>query len=414
MQRLYDTTLRDGEQMPGLAFSAEEKVAIATLSATLGCAILDVGFPAASPAEVAALGAILQARDRGTIPRQTEILTMARSRIDDIQAVVEASRTIGQSPADLSILVFTSASRRHYAAKAGRTRGTHADGERDSFEEAIRFALDSGFALVEFGAEDASRTPFDVLIRLVDRAFDAGASRYIYADTVGALAPESAHAIAKDLVSRYGGARLVSHFHNDYGLAVANALAAARAGIQTHSVTFSGIGERAGNVPLHSFVVALRDLHNITIDGFAYHSLTKTCRAVAELGSLPLLPNEPVIGRNAFAHESGIHVHGTLADATLYEAINSATIGASQSVVLGKHSGRSAVRHVLDIIEPGSKLTDTDLDQVLTALKAGNEVCSWRRAAQRAAYEALCNWVHTIHDNNGALAQLRRSAAPDV
>ena len=266
--RIYDSTLRDGEQMPGVAMSPEQKYRIAEELSQIGCHIIDVGFPAVSATERQALQLILDGKLRGAIRPELEILVMSRSLPSDIDATIDAIQEIGFTASEITLLIFTSASPLHVRQKLGATLlrqcGIPADeaptipfsvlheANKAMVTEAIRYALDRGVEKVEFGSEDASRTPIPLLLDLIQAAVDAGAARYIFPDTTGSLTPEATRIYAQALSAKFPAIELASHFHNDFSLATANVITGILHGLTTFSTTVNGIGERAGNAPLHS------------------------------------------------------------------------------------------------------------------------------------------------------------------
>ena len=362
--RIYDSTLRDGEQMPGVAFSPETKLSIALELSRIGCHTLEVGFPAVSEGERKALGLILRARRAGAIRPDVEIVVMCRSRQDDILQAIRAIRCSGFEPSEVTFLLFTSASRLHCKYKLGLTLLRYGGIPEQEFSEvpvtvfqklncrlvsdAISFALSCGVQKIDFGAEDASRTPIGELLDLIQAAADAGASRYVFADTTGCLTPEGTAKYCASIAEAFPQLQLASHFHNDFGLAVANVLTSIRYGFTVVSTTANGIGERAGNAAMHSVVVALRVLYGLEIPTFRYELLNHLRSVIEQFSGVPVQCHEPVIGYNAFAHESGVHVHGIQVDRSLYEAISYESVGGSVRNVYGKHSGVAGILKVLE------------------------------------------------------------------
>jgi homocitrate synthase NifV len=323
---LNDTSLRDGEQTPGVAFTLAEKIAIAEAIAAAGVAELEAGAPAMDGEEVEALRAIAGL--------ELGVRVMAWCRMT--RADVVAARRAGVGAVNLSI----PASDRLLSAKLGVTR----EEALERVRELVPFALDAGFE-VAVGAEDASRADVDHLLRLADAAAEAGAFRLRLADTVGALDPFTSHA----LVARVAGASDLAiefHGHDDYGLATANSLAAARAGATHLSVTVGGLGERAGNAPLEEVAAALECLHGVAT-GVDLTQLSELAAMVARAARRCVPAGKAIVGDDVFSHESGVHVAGLLADPESYRGPDPALFGRRHRFVVGKHSGAKALAHAL-------------------------------------------------------------------
>lgn len=344
---IYDTTLRDGEQTPGLAFTPEEKRTLARLLSDLGCHIIDVGFPAASDDDADALQVILNDQRDGRIRANIELLVMSRAYPPDIDRTLTLFQERGISPGRVTLLLFTSATDSHLHAKSSGRAEHPRSHNLHQLIEAIRYARSVGFEHIEFGAEDAGRADLDYLLTLIGAAVKAGAQRYIFADTVGALCPKDVVQYAQAIRKTFPTLPIVSHFHNDLGLATINALEAYRNGMYIISGTLNGIGERAGNTALHQIAIALKLLDKVDIEGFQYDHLYSICRQASFVTGFAISPHEPLIGQHAFAHESGVHVASVLKDPDTYELINPASIGASRRIVLGKNSGRNSIQHIL-------------------------------------------------------------------
>jgi 2-isopropylmalate synthase len=349
----FDTTLRDGEQSPGCTMHHEEKLRMAHQLRDLGIDILEAGFAIASEGDFNAVQAI--ARE----VTGARIASLARCKREDIDA---AGRAIQPAPVN-RIHVFLASSDLHLEAKLKISR----DQALDHVAESVRFAR-TFTDDVEFSTEDGTRTDPEFLIKMITVAVQAGANTINIPDTVGYTTPAEYEAIFRMVKQRVPGIEnvvLSTHCHDDLGMAVANSLAGVQGGARQVECTINGIGERAGNAALEEIAAAImvrRDkfpyTHNIKMD-----QLYPTSQMLAEFISFGCSPNKAVVGANAFAHESGIHQHGVLANPLTYEIMTPASVGvASTNIVLGKHSGRRALADRLEKL--GYGLTREQLDEV--------------------------------------------------
>jgi 2-isopropylmalate synthase len=328
---VFDTTLRDGEQSPGCSMTPAEKVRLARHIERLGVDVIEAGFPIASPGEAESVEAV------AAEVRSVKVAALARTREDDILAAGKALLGAAQP----LIHTFLATSELHLRYKL---RITAAEALRQAVE-GVRLAR-TLVPEVEFSAEDASRTDYGFLREVLQAVFEAGAATLNVPDTVGYALPHEYASLVSKLVRDIPGAVISVHCHDDLGLAVANSIAALQAGARQVECTVNGIGERAGNASLEEIVMALK-VRGETMGlatGVRSELLAPASAALAGTTGVWPQPNKAVVGRNAFAHEAGIHQHGVLANPLCYEIMTPASVGVREtSLVLGKHSGRHAV-----------------------------------------------------------------------
>jgi 2-isopropylmalate synthase len=349
----FDTTLRDGEQSPGCTMHHAEKLRMAHQLAALGVDVLEAGFAIASQGDSDSIRQI--ARE----VRGTRIASLARCKREDIEAAARAVE-----PAEKSrIHTFLASSDLHLEAKLKISRSEAIYQTAESVSLARTFADD-----VEFSAEDATRTDPDFLVEIVSIAVQAGATTINIPDTVGYTTPDEYAATFRMLLANVPGVEnviLSTHCHNDLGMAVANTLAGIQAGARQVECTINGVGERAGNAALEEIAAALmvrRDKLPFT-NNIKMNQLYPTSQLLAEFISFGCSPNKAVVGANAFAHESGIHQHGMMANPLTYEIMTPESVGVpATNMVLGKHSGRRLLEQRLT--ELGHPLTRQQLDDV--------------------------------------------------
>jgi 2-isopropylmalate synthase len=349
----FDTTLRDGEQSPGCTMHHEEKLRLAHQIAALGVDVLEAGFAIASDGDFAAIRAV--ARE----VRGTRIASLARCKREDIEA---AARAVEAAPSNRIHLVLAS-SDLHLEHKLRITRDQALEQAAESVRLARSFTED-----VEFSTEDGTRSDPEFLLKMITVAVQAGATTINIADTVGYTTPEEYAAIFRLVKARVPGIDdiiLSAHCHNDLGMAVANSLAGIEGGARQVECTINGIGERAGNAALEEIAAALmvrRDKFPYT-NNIVLSQLYPTSQMLAECIAFGCSPNKAVVGANAFAHESGIHQHGMMANPLAYEIITPESVGAGHTkLVLGKHSGRRALADRLEKL--GHPLDRNQLDEV--------------------------------------------------
>jgi 2-isopropylmalate synthase len=356
---IFDTTLRDGEQAPGCSMTQPEKLRVAKALADLGVDVIEAGFPAASPGDWESVNSVAREVE-GPI-----ICGLARCTRDDIE---KAARALRPAPKHrIHVFLATSAIHRQYKLNMAK-------------EEIIRSAVE-GVKIareycedVEFSPEDASRTELEFLAQVVEAVIDAGATTVNIPDTVGYTVPHEFAELFRYLrknVSNIDRARLSVHCHDDLGMAVANSLMAVVAGARQIECTINGIGERAGNCSLEEVVMALRTRETFfnARTNIQSQKLYPASRLVSSITGMPIPRNKAIVGENAFAHESGIHQHGMLKHASTYEIMRPQDVGLSRSaLVLGKHSGRHALRE--RIKELGFDIDDTEFARVFEEFKA--------------------------------------------
>jgi 2-isopropylmalate synthase len=340
---IFDTTLRDGEQSPGFSMNLNEKLRMAEALADLGVDVLEAGFPIASTGDFESVQAIatLFHNQPGRSP---VVAGLARSGAADVLRAAEAVRLAPRR----RIHTFISTSALHMKHKLRMEPEAVLDAVTASVTLARHHTDD-----VEWSAEDGSRSDPDFLCRCVEAAIRAGATTINIPDTVGYALPEDMARIFTDLIGRVPGADAVvfsAHNHNDLGLAVANTLAALSVGARQVECTINGIGERAGNAALEEIAMALRTRADAMpyATGLKTENILRTSRLLSTITGFDVQPNKAIVGRNAFAHESGIHQDGMLKNAKTYEIMTPESVGWSKtSLVLGKHSGRAAFRERL-------------------------------------------------------------------
>ena len=348
--RIFDTTLRDGEQAPGFSMNTGEKLRLARQLEVLGADVIEAGFPIASQGDREAVRAV--AREI----KESTVAGLARARREDIEAALDA---LGPAVRP-RVHVFLATSDLHlkYKLRITRAEALEAIGSMVAFAKAR-------CPEVEFSAEDASRSDPDFLAQAFTVAADAGATVLNAPDTVGYTTPEEYGALFRALRARLGdrpGLVWSAHCHNDLGMAVANSLAAVAAGARQVECAINGIGERAGNASLEEIAVALavRREHYQAETRLRLSKLYATSHLLSEITRVPVPPNKAVVGANAFAHEAGIHQDGILKNPLTYQVISPEAVGVrAHKLVLGKHSGRNALRSRL--ADQGIVLSDEEL-----------------------------------------------------
>ncbi|MGE0444737.1 MAG: 2-isopropylmalate synthase [Vicinamibacterales bacterium] len=382
--RIFDTTLRDGEQAPGFSLRPAEKLQLARQLDALGVDIIEAGFPIASPADAEAVRTI--ARE----VRRPAIACLARCHRADLEKAAWAIQPASQG----RIHTFIATSDLHLQAKLRISREQCIE----AAVEAVRFARRHTFD-VQFSAEDATRSDMEFLLRVIEAVIKAGASTVNLPDTVGYSTPEETYDFFHSVRSRVPNADKVvlsAHCHDDLGLGVANTLAAIRGGARQVECTVNGIGERAGNAALEEIAMALRvrgDRMPYSV-GINHREIYPSSEMLTRLTGQPVQVNKAIVGRNAFAHEAGIHQDGVLKDRRTYEIMRAEDVGAPWNpLVLGKHSGRHAVqkrctdlgfpldgdelidvyRALMAIADDRKVLTDADLLAVIASVRNSDD-----------------------------------------
>ena len=344
---ILDTTLRDGEQTPGVALTVDDKIQIAQKLNNLGVDKIEVGFPASSPGEIESAKKI-KARDL-----DSTLVGLSRSLRKDIDAVIDAELDY------VHTFIGTSPLHRDYKLKKSKEEII------DSAVDTVEYAKDHGLT-VEFSAEDGTRTEREFLFEIFNEVVSAGADFLDVPDTVGILTPALTRNMITDIKNNFKTPISV-HFHNDFGLANANTLTAIECGANQAHVTINGLGERTGNCSLEELVMALKSAYQIDL-GLDTTRLYSLSNLVGRLTGVKMPVNKPIVGDNAFAHESGIHVHGILNNASTYEPMSPEMVGHSRRIILGKHTGANAVRAKLK--EYHIDLDEEQFNNVFNSIKS--------------------------------------------
>ena len=368
---IFDTTLRDGEQDPGFSLCTSEKIELARQLDLLGVDLIEAGFPIASQDDAEGVKQV------AAHVRRPVIAALARCRPEDIERAGAALEGAERS----RIHTFIATSDLHLAKKLNISHAQCLDSAVAAVKLSRKYTDD-----VQFSAEDATRSNMDFLCRVVEAVIDAGATTINLPDTVGYATPDEISDFFNTVIGRVANADKAvfsAHCHDDLGLAVANTHAAVTAGVRQVECTINGIGERAGNASLEEIVMGMRVRPDRLpfSTGIRSEQLYPTSQLLTALTGQPVQPNKAIVGRNAFAHEAGIHQDGMLKDRRTYEIMSPADVGVpATTLVLGKHSGRHAVKHRCEAM--GHTLSRLELDQV------------YRRVI------ALCDAQKTITDDD--------------
>ncbi|HOA82468.1 MAG TPA: 2-isopropylmalate synthase [Thermodesulfovibrio thiophilus] len=356
--KIFDTTLRDGEQSPGASMNVDEKIQVAKQLKKLGVDIVEAGFPIASPGDFEAVNRISR-EVKGIV-----VAGLCRTRDQDIERAAEALKPAEQK----RIHTFIATSDIHLKYKLRMDKQQVIEASVRAVKKARQYTDD-----VEFSAEDATRTDWDYLCKITEEVIKAGATTVNIPDTVGYTVPQEYAELIEYLINKVPNidkAIISVHCHNDLGLAVANSLTAILKGAGQVECTINGIGERAGNAALEEIVMALKVRNDFfkTDTNIVTQEIYRTSRLISKITGMVIQPNKAIVGANAFAHEAGIHQDGVLKERTTYEIMKPEDIGIpSSKIVLGKHSGRHAFKKRLE--ELGFSLTDEEINRAFERFK---------------------------------------------
>ena len=343
----WDETLRDGEQTPGVYFSPEEKLEIATVLSEMGVDIMDVGIPVVSKEEYRGVKLVANAGLKASI------LAACRAVRRDVEACIECDVD--------EVSVFIACSDLHLKYKLNMTR-------EQVLEAAVReceYAKDHGVE-VTFVTEDTFRADFDYVVKLYNATIDAGATRVVFSDTVGYTTPSMMRWFISRIKERLKAAQLSVHCHNDFGLAVANSLAACEVGVEVPHTTVNGLGERAGNASFEELVMAFEILYGRKT-GIDISRIAEVSRLVEKLSGVPVAVNKAIVGYNSFSHESGIHADGVIKMTSTYEPMQPESVGRERRFIFGKHTGSTAVEDKLR--KNGIHATKDQVQAIVTMVK---------------------------------------------
>lgn len=356
--KIFDTTLRDGEQSPGASMNVEEKIQVARQLKKLGVDIIEAGFPIASPGDFEAVNRISK-EIKGVV-----IAGLCRARDEDIEIAAEALKPAEQK----RIHTFIATSDIHLKYKLRMDKDQVIQAAVKAVKKARQYTDD-----VEFSAEDATRSDWDYLCKVIEEVIKAGATTVNIPDTVGYTIPQEYGALIEYIINKVPNidkATISVHCHNDLGLAVANSLTAILKGAGQVECTINGIGERAGNAALEEIVMALKVRNDLfkADTGIVTQEIYRTSKLISKITGMVVQPNKAIVGANAFAHEAGIHQDGVLKERTTYEIMRPEDIGIpSSKIILGKHSGRHAFKKRLE--ELGFILTEEEINRAFERFK---------------------------------------------
>jgi len=346
--RIFDTTLRDGEQTPGVSLTPESKLRIARSLDKLRVDVIEAGFPAVSEGEMEAVKLIAK---EGL---NAEVCSFVRGVKEDIDIALECGTQ--------SVHLVIPTSNLHLKYKLNKTR----EEVLELVEKSVQYAKDHGL-IVELSAEDATRSEFNFVKEFFAKGISAGADRICPCDTVGVLTPEKSYEFFLDMRKAFKDIIISAHCHDDFGMGVANSIAALRAGANQVHATINGLGERAGNAALEEIAAALKLIYGVELP-IKTELLYSTSTLVARLTGVPVQPNKAIVGENAFTHESGIHTHAILAHPLTYEPISPELVGVTRRLVAGKHAGSHGIKASLE--KMGLHPTDEQIREISMRVKA--------------------------------------------
>ncbi len=384
--KIFDTTLRDGEQSPGCSMNLKEKIEVAKCLERLKVDVIEAGFAISSPGDFESVQTIA-----GSV-KDCTVASLARATAKDIDCAWEAVK----NAADPRIHLFIATSPLHMEYKLKMTPEQVLERTEEMTRRAVKYCSN-----VEFSCEDATRSDVDFLCRVVEIAIRCGATVINLPDTVGYTTPDEMRQLISTVMGRVPGTEKVEfsvHCHNDLGMAVANSLAGVQGGARQIECTINGLGERAGNTALEEVVMAMRtrpDIYGVEQTRIDTRQIARASRTVYSIIGQKAPLNKPIVGRNAFLHESGIHQHGVLANKRTYEILTPEAVGIrTNNLVLGKHSGRHAFSNHLSAM--GYELTDEELNVVFEEFK---QLCDKKKDVSDEEIEALVTHSTTVAEN---------------
>ncbi len=357
---IWDETLRGGEQSPGVIFDIQDKVDIATYLDGMGVTVIDAGFPMMSKGEREAIKALL---DLGL---KAEVGVTVRSSKDDIDTALELGAE--------DIYMFSTTSKFHLHYKHGLTE----DDCRKNVLAAAEYAAERGVNF-DFISEDTTRSDVDFVVDILKDIKELGARRIILCDTVSSITPEAMYRFTRDIIERVGKGPWGVHCHNDFGLAVANTIAAVQAGVEYPTLTVNSLGDSSGNPAMEEVIMAVEKLLHIPT-GIDTTKLYELCKLVEERSGVYISPQKPICGYNAYRHESEVHVSGVLAHTAAYEPILPEEVGREREFVLGKHSGPTNVKNLLETSD--MELTEEQISEVLDTIEEEIELNRDKKISQ--------------------------------